>query len=263
MTDTKLREALMAADLAMANSGFMACHGVRKHIAEALTAPAAEPEPQATPIPCAVHVAGRTFEAGTSFCDVIEHVESTRLRGGVPDGWKLERKESDDRIVLTSPTGDAWSWADRVPGGGTSGEFVYLFLSALLDAAQPISMRGGVPEIDYPELIRAAVAKNRKWAQGTNGCIAFARGAEWFREQALTAAPQAPALDAGVVRDAERLDWLDSEADDLRAVTTGEDDYDWVVISHHMAKPHEREIGRGKTARAAIDAAMSAQGGGK
>lgn len=51
---------------------------------DALTAPAAEP--QATPIPCAVHVAGRTFEAGTPFCDVIEHVESTRLRGGVPEG---------------------------------------------------------------------------------------------------------------------------------------------------------------------------------
>ena len=67
---------------------------------------------------------------------------------------------------------------------------------------QSTRLRGGVPEIDYDALIRAAFAKNRKWAQGTNGCVAFAKGAEWFREQALTAAPQAPALDAGVVRDA-------------------------------------------------------------
>lgn len=57
--------------------------------------------------------------------------------------------------------------------------------------------------------------------------------------------------------DAERLDWLESEADDLRTVTTGEDDYDWIVISHHMANPHEREVGRANTARAAIDAART------
>lgn len=44
----------------------------------ALTAPAAEP--QATPIPYAVHVAGRTFEAGTPFCDVIEHMEKEAAR---------------------------------------------------------------------------------------------------------------------------------------------------------------------------------------
>ena len=68
---------------------------------------------------------------------------------------------------------------------------------------QSTRLRGGVPEIDYDALIRAAFAKNRKWAQGTNGCVAFAKGAEWFREQALTAAPQAPAaaLDAGYTLD--------------------------------------------------------------
>jgi hypothetical protein len=53
---------------------------------------------------------------------------------------------------------------------------------------QSTRLRGGVPEIDYDALIRAAFAKNRKWAQGTNGCVAFAKGAEWFREQALIAA---------------------------------------------------------------------------
>lgn len=62
-----------------------------------------------------------------------------------------------------------------------------------------------------------------------------------------------------LMADGERLDWLESEADDLRTVTTGEDDYDWIVISHHMAKPHEREVGRANTARAAIDAARTTQ----
>lgn len=55
----------------------------------------------------------------------------------------------------------------------------------------------GAPEINYPALIEAAFAKNRKWTQGTTGCIAFARGAEWFREQATAATPApapAPAL---------------------------------------------------------------------
>lgn len=51
-----------------------------------------------------------------------------------------------------------------------------------------------VPDIDYEALIAAAVKRDRKWAQGTNGCIAFKCGAEWFREVALSAAPsqQAP-----------------------------------------------------------------------
>lgn len=38
-----------------------------------------------------------------------------------------------------------------------------------------------VPEIDYQALIRAAFATNKKWAQGTSGCIAVMCGAEWYR----------------------------------------------------------------------------------
>ena len=48
------------------------------------------------------------------------------------------------------------------------------------------------PEIDYEELIAACYARTKQ-AKGTRGCIQFARGAEWFREQVLAAAPQAPA----------------------------------------------------------------------
>lgn len=66
--------------------------------------------------------------------------------------------------------------------------------------------------------------------------------------------------------DADLLDWLREETCDLRCINqpTGGDDYEvrWVVISHHMAKPHEREIGRSFTddPRDAIRAARAAKG---
>lgn len=57
-------------------------------------------------------------------------------------------------------------------------------------------------------------------------------------------------------RDGERLNFLENECNDLRAVSTGEDDYEWAVISHHMAPPKEREVGSGRNVRDAIDAAL-------
>ena len=54
----------------------------------------------------------------------------------------------------------------------------------------------------------------------------------------------------------DSLAWLNDNSYDLRSVSvpTGGDDYDveWVVISHHMDKPREREIGRGRSAQAAL-----------
>lgn len=47
-----------------------------------------------------------------------------------------------------------------------------------------------LPEIDYNALIQAAVTTQTKWAQGTTGCIAFARGAEWYRYQLIKAQHQ-------------------------------------------------------------------------
>lgn len=48
----------------------------------------------------------------------------------------------------------------------------------------------GAPEIDYNKLIEAAFATDKGWAQGTTGCIAFARGAEWYRYQLVKAQVQ-------------------------------------------------------------------------
>ncbi|WP_341667392.1 hypothetical protein [Alcaligenes sp. SDU_A2] len=65
--------------------------------------------------------------------------------------------------------------------------------------------------------------------------------------------------------DTERLNLLQDNYWDLRCISVrsgGDDaDVDWIVIGHHMAKPHERVIGRAfkDDPRAAIDAARKEQ----
>lgn len=56
--------------------------------------------------------------------------------------------------------------------------------------------------------------------------------------------------------DAVRLDWLESEGNSLHAEEDGDEVY-FQVVSYHMAVPSERVEGRGKTPRAAIDAAIA------
>lgn len=63
---------------------------------------------------------------------------------------------------------------------------VVRFARAVLAIAAPAP---AVPSIDYMALIDAARVRH-KYAQGTRACVAFKHGAEWFREQALTAAHQ-------------------------------------------------------------------------
>lgn len=74
------------------------------------------------------------------------------------------------------------------------------------------------------------------------------------------AAP-APAAEADK-RDAERLDWLESEGNSLVSenIPTGGDDYEvrYSVLSYHMDKPFVRTVGVGSSPRAAIDAALAA-----
>jgi hypothetical protein len=60
----------------------------------------------------------------------------------------------------------------------------------------------------------------------------------------------------------EALKWLEDNSYDLRCENqpTGGDDYDiiWMVYSHHMAKPHHRIEGCGKTPMEAIQSAETA-----
>jgi len=175
-----------------------------------LTAPAAEPEPQATPIPCAVHVAGRTFEAGTSFCDVIEHVEATRLRGGVP-----EPRPRPHHVFNVVKNGSLTEW-------------------------EPTTHAFALPD---------------------------------GKHALYTAAPQAPApeLDAGVVRDAERYRWLRDQHEGHEDLSYDADDLPQPLTPTALAftvfKPDRGSLEPvgcipGELDKA-IDAAMSAQGGGK
>lgn len=63
----------------------------------------------------------------------------------VPDGWVVARK-GDGRIVVKSPSGDAWAWADE-HSTGTSNDFVYSLLSAMLSAApQATSVPDGLAD---------------------------------------------------------------------------------------------------------------------
>lgn len=94
-----------------------------------------------------------------------------------------------------------------------------------------------VPSIDYMALIDAALVRH-KYAQGTRACVAFKHGAEWFREQALTAAPAQPAVPEDVERVNQQM--LEALEDALHALPT------W-----HRTKVN-----------AAIDAARAAEKGG-
>ncbi|KQP36101.1 hypothetical protein [Pseudorhodoferax sp. Leaf274] len=84
-------------------------------------------------------------------------------------------------------------------------------------------------------------------------------------DQALALLRAAPGAAAAAHPDTERLDCLRDYCLDLRCIDVptgaGDGDVHWVVIEHHMAKPHEREIGRSYShdPRAAIDAARAAQ----
>jgi hypothetical protein len=100
------------------------------------------------------------------------------------------------------------------------------------------------------------------WTFNKEELVAFA--------EAVKAKPTAPAQSCGdaeqadeALTDTERLNFLRDETLDLRCidVPTGGDDADvrWIVIEHHMSKPHEREIARSFTddPREAIDAARA------
>lgn len=101
---------------------------------------------------------------------------------------------------------------------------------------------------------------------GHKGTVAYVQWHELRAEMGeLIRAAYAPQAN-NVLEDAARLNWLQENSCDLRCigVPTGGDDYDinWIVIEHHQATPHEREIGRSYTddPRVAIDAARK-QGG--
>ncbi|VWC53838.1 hypothetical protein BLA9940_02107 [Burkholderia aenigmatica] len=95
----------------------------------------------------------------------------------------------------------------------------------------------------------------------------FALGADRLAKRilALLAAHPGQQESRAEVTDTQRLDWLRDETCDLRCVDVptggGDSDVRWVVVQHHMSKPHEREIGRSHSEdpREAIDAARTGE----
>jgi hypothetical protein len=74
----------------------------------------------------------------------------------VPEGWSIVRKD-DGRIVVKSPNGDAWAWADE-NSTGTSDDFVYSLLNAMLTASPQAPADAGVMRVPLQVLKDASEA---------------------------------------------------------------------------------------------------------
>lgn len=151
-----------------------------------------------------------------------------------------------------------------------------------------------VPSIDYMALIDAALVRH-KYAQGTRACVAFKHGAEWFREQALTAAPTPPAQSEPVLvqhrkpiagKDGETTgytSWIDGKGLDWwphrylyafpapaqpavpEDVERNAERYRWLrdmASQDWLHRNHNYQNLRGAAFDAAIDAARAAEKGG-
>lgn len=107
----------------------------------------------------------------------------------LPEPVAWSKPNGEDVITSTSK----WLWRAAMPGFVDACS-VPCFTADQLRAAVEAdrARRPTTPEIDYEALIVAARAKNRNWTPGTNGCVAFKHGAEWFRSVVLASAPAAP-----------------------------------------------------------------------
>ncbi|HGO6078310.1 TPA: hypothetical protein ACK3PA_002723 [Burkholderia cenocepacia] len=101
------------------------------------------------------------------------------------------------------------------------------------------------------------------YCKGINDCIDALNRLKTADWSALLAAHPGQPEPRAEVTDTQRLDWLRDETCDLRCIDVptggGDSDVRWVVVQHHMSKPHEREIGRSHSEdpREAIDAART------
>lgn len=74
---------------------------------------------------------------------------------------------------------------------GSRIDFARAVIRAALSEASPPPPAPTLPEIDYEAAIKYAF-KKFNWRQGTTGCIAFARGAEWYRASLAVATKDQP-----------------------------------------------------------------------
>jgi hypothetical protein len=126
-----------------------------------------------------------SYHPHSSDCKTMKSI--THLRKAIAEAKKESVQEPDWSDSKTLPT-ELWknrmySTSDRLlmaDGAAAFEREVNANLRKQLTAPK-------VPEIDYDALIAASFKINQRWAQGTNGCVAFKHGAEWFRTVVLEA----------------------------------------------------------------------------
>jgi len=100
--------------------------------------------------------------------------DTTTAAGGSPLERGVGPAVAEALRLATQMMRDSWA-----TGGDAAWQPGYRALEAHLLAST-------APPIDYEALIKACFERTKQ-AQGTRGCVQFAKGAEWFREQVLRA----------------------------------------------------------------------------
>lgn len=153
--------------------------------------------------------------------------------------------------------------------GGNDPATIYRAMRAVAPAAQPLPAADPELLLGWQRYEKARKFSPRQWAELHARNLAGKNFDGMIDALPSAGTPQPAAAQPGApeplpaAEDTALLDFLRDNTCDLRCidVPTGGDDseVDWIVIEHHMAKPHEREIGRGYAddPRAAIRAAIA------
>ena len=156
----------------------------------------------------ACNLAGLPYETFLKIKSYLPTAQAgTFQEPAVPQGWRLVPIEPTKEMLDAGLKRKAQArWIDgasvlraRTENLRPAEEIAALQWEAMLAATPAPAPAQEVPEINYTALIEAAFAKNRKWAQGTTGCIAFARGVEWFREQVISSIGAKPAQEVATL----------------------------------------------------------------
>ena len=222
----------MARDLALkANGDDMTVNGALKYcfrlselkkLIELAAAPAHPAEgvpadPMDWPLPCDVTVGGGTMRKGVTLRTLVLRMKGLYQMATGNDADEVAAHAPEERALLLADF-QALAATPAAPAAPTKA-VPYDPSSAMLTAAKTLD-----PAMPI-EAIRAMWSV--MWAAGVPAAAPDARDA----------------LD-----DTALLDFIQSESWDLRSIDVptgaGDSDVHWQVIEHHMAAPHEREVGR-------------------
>ncbi|MCA7945623.1 hypothetical protein [Burkholderia vietnamiensis] len=207
---------------------------------------------------------------GEGIEDAVQRIAAILSRSPAMSTQPVRAWETDDGRVISdeqkqgAQAADPVAWRYLTPTGWHAttkldkalGASAHHDMEPLYAAPQPAQADARVGLTDEQRDV-LTWAIGRANAQGEDACADVLRSI-------LASQPGRPEPRSEVT-DTARLDWLRDETCDLRCVDipTGDGDSEvrWVVVQHHMSKPHEREIGRSVTEepREAIDAARAGE----